>query len=125
MRPIPDRMRAEMQADPFYQRCCLTGKQAGVARIEWHHNLIFAGRQVNEKFCILPLCKTMHSKANNVQVRELLDWVMVNRATDEELQRFSKVINWVQRKKYLNGKYTTWTPDWYDTIGESDSDGDM
>lgn len=60
MNNIPPKLRAEIAADPFYQRCCITGAMAKNTKIEWHHNLIFAGKQVQEKWAILPLVESVH-----------------------------------------------------------------
>jgi len=34
-----------------------------------------------------------------------LDWIMLNRATDLELQTYSKAENYFEKKKRLNEKY--------------------
>lgn len=90
-----------MVHDLFYRRCCITG--AMNVKIEWHHNLIFAGRQVNEKWCILPLAEDVH--ADIVKHKEKCDWIMLNRATDEELARYSKAENLKVKRDRLNKKY--------------------
>ena len=92
-----------MAQDPFYKRCCLTGSMN--VKIEWHHNLIFAGRQVNEKWCILPLWEKVHAQANKPEIKEKLDWIMLNRATDAELERYSKATNLKTKRDKLNKKY--------------------
>lgn len=117
MRPIPKGLAAEMQADPFYKQCCITG--ATNEKIEWHHNLIYGGRQVNRKFCILPLAQSVHDRI--VVYKELCDWIMLNRATPEELVEFSKATNYKHRLAFLNKKYGTWTPDWYKAKRDTDS----
>lgn len=103
MRPIPVSMRDDMAQDPFYQRCCISGVPATSEKLDWHHNLIFAGRQVNEKWCILPLAKRIHD--NIVAYKEKCDWIMLNRATDEELERYSKAENLKVKRERLNKKY--------------------
>lgn len=105
MRPIPNKMREEMGRDPYYQRCCITGRPRGVVKVEWHHNLIFAGRQVNEKWCILPVSEAIHIRAREKEMKEKLDWVMLNRGTDEELLRYSKAENLLEKRDKLNAKY--------------------
>lgn len=110
MRRIPTKLREEMHLDHFYHRCCYhkpTAHGRG-EKVEWHHNLIFAGRQVNEKFCIIPLCPEIHSKANDRGVREILDWIMLNRASDEELRRYSKAVDLIRKKEELNKKLGVW-----------------
>lgn len=105
--PIPPELREEMANDKFYDKCCITGLSKNAVKIEWHHNLIFGGRQVNEKFCILPLADFVHR--NIVKHKEKCDWIMLNRATDEEIKRFSKAIDYGKMKERLNTKYGIYT----------------
>jgi len=99
---IPPKLRQEMSDDPFYKVCCITGERN--EKIEWHHNLIFAGRQVQEKECILPVTQAVHKKARNVEMREKLDLVMLRRMSDVQLNYYSKAVNLHQRLKYLEHK---------------------
>lgn len=101
MRPIPPSLRKEMEADLFYKKCCISGSTS--EKIDWHHNLIFAGRQVNEKFCILPLAKSIHD--NIVKYKEKCNWIMLNRASDVELLRYSKATNYIKERERLNKIY--------------------
>lgn len=101
MRPIPPKLKTELASDPFYDKCCIC-KYIGV---QWHHGLISAGRQQNEKFCILPLCVNCHEQARNKDFKEKIDWIMWNRATDEEITRYSKAINYAYEKERLNNKF--------------------
>lgn len=103
MRPIPKHLKDEMSKDPFYFQCCITGQSKNSTKIEWHHNLIYAGRQVNEKWCILPVSELVHRDV--VKHKEKLNWIMLNRATDEELERYSKLINYKQWRDRLNKIY--------------------
>ena len=101
MRPIPDKLKQEIVADKFYKKCCL----CGCRQVQWHHNLIFAGRQVNEKECILPVCEVCHNKARNMEVREQLDLIMLTRMSPEQMKKYSKAVDLFQRYKYLTNKY--------------------
>jgi len=103
MRRIPKALRLELEKDPYYKKCCITGITTG--KIDWHHNLIFAGKQVNEKFCILPLAKSIHDRIT--EYKEVCDWVMLNRATDAELERYSKAIDYKRMKEKLNEIYNS------------------
>jgi len=106
MRPIPQKLKDEMEADPFYQKCAWHGRPHPGKKIEWHHNLIFSGRQVNRKFAILPLCEEIHQQVSKREIREYLDWIMVSRATEKELEEFglTKKFNRL-KKKYENQKH--------------------
>jgi hypothetical protein len=104
MRAIPKKLREEMANDPFYKRCCITGRMD--EKIDFHHALIFAGRQVNEKFCILPLAQSVHKEIEKHKMK--CDWIMLNRGTDDELIRYSKVEDLIHKRFRLNevfGKY--------------------
>lgn len=105
MRPIPPKLKKEMENDKFYERCCITGAHKSNTKIEWHHNFIYAGRQVNEKWCILPLAEQIHRQADRRDIKEKLDWIMLNRATDEELKRYSKSTDLIAKRLRLNKKY--------------------
>jgi len=101
LKPIPSSLREEMSNDDFYKVCCITGRSD--ERIEWHHNLTYAGSRVNEKFCILHLLQSVHRDI--VKYKEKCDWIMLNRASDEELLKYSKAINYVEWRDRLNFKY--------------------
>lgn len=112
MNNIPKKLREEMAADPYYTRCAradllqdhicrpdpLTGKL-----IEWEHALIFAGRQVQRKFAIVPICWQVHRGPE--LVKEINVWIALTRATDEELREISTAVDYLQEKKRLNEKY--------------------
>jgi hypothetical protein len=97
MRKIPDEMREEMANDPYYKKCCITGRSD--EKIDWHHNLIFAGRQVNEKWAILPLATSIHAKIH--EYKDQCDKIMVSRATEDELRPYCKVIDYIKLKRSL------------------------
>lgn len=101
MRPIPPALKAEMEADPFYKKCCITGFR--YEKIEWHHNFIFAGKQLNEKWCILPVVVEVHKNLWNY--REKLNWIMLNRATEATLKKYSRSENLIAKRDRLNKKY--------------------
>lgn len=102
---IPVKLLKEILEDKFYRVCCLTGKVNG--KIDLHHNLIYAGKQVNEKWCILPICNSIHQyhQGFTKEVKEKLDWIMLNRATDKELKKYSKCVDYIKERERLNKKY--------------------
>lgn len=93
MRPIPQKLRKEMSDDPYYEQCVLTNHGC-VGRIEWHHAVIFGGRQLNEKWAIVPLCQWHHKNVENKEIKAKVMHIVVNRATDDEIKRVSKVVNY-------------------------------
>ena len=109
MRRIPAALRDRLDADPLYHMCIFHRvKHPPIMKIEWHHNLIFAGQQVNEDWAILPLCVGVHDKARDKHIKERLDWIMLNRAPEARLRAYSKAINYLQEKNRLNGIYGAW-----------------
>jgi len=102
---IPRELREELSKDPFYKRCCLTGRND--KKIDFHHALEWKGRQVQERFCILPIIIDIHQYHQGItkEVKEKLDWIWLNRATDEELLYYSKAENYLAKRNRLNKKY--------------------
>ncbi len=109
MNHIPAALNKELNADRFYLKCCLARFGGCGGRVERHHALIFAGRQLQMKFCILPACHEHHELARRKDIKELFDWVLLNRASDEELQGISRAINYVRERERLNKIHGLWT----------------
>ena len=90
-------------------RCAITGTTYG--KIEWHHNLIHAGRQVNEDWAIIPLHEDVHDAIEgDMELKERVDWIMLNRATDEQLAPFCRAVNYIRRREVLNKKFGVYCP---------------
>lgn len=73
-------------------------------KLDYHHNLIYQGRQVDSPNTILIACRKCHDKANEIEMREKMDRIMLNQMTEDELERYSKVENLQAKKQYLNEK---------------------
>ena len=113
MRKIPEALKAQLLAEAEYKKCVRkTGCQG---RITLEHAIIYAGRQLNERWAILPLCAYHHAvdqfqDGGDLQ-KELNVWIALNRATDEELTRISKVIDYKRERERLNAKIGfAWKP---------------
>ena len=112
MNNLPTKLKAEFLADPEYQHCMrrLWFKDHYCeGRITFEHAWIFANRQVQEKWAILSLCAKAHS-VDEFQSKGILDkeknWcIALNRATEQELKKFSKAEDLVRKRDYLNRKY--------------------
>ena len=59
-------MREQLSQDKWMNYCCLFGNDCSVI-IQWHHQLTYAGKRVNELYGILPLCELHHSRAAKYQ----------------------------------------------------------
>ena len=108
MRKIPLPLRAEMANDPFYKKCCITGPTN--EKIDYHHNLIYAGKQVNEVWCILPLAESIHRDI--VKYKEICNWIMCNRANDADLLKYSKAVDYIKMRNNLNKIYGIYRKSW-------------
>lgn len=108
MNHIPKHINDDLNNDPFYRKCCLAHLGGCGGRIERHHALIFAGRQLQAKFCILPACHDHHDLARRKDIKEMFDWVLLNRATPEEISMISKATNYTYERDRLNKKYGLW-----------------
>lgn len=101
MRPIPKKLRDEMAADPYYQICARRGIDCS-GRITWEHAWIYAGKQINEKWAIIPLCWYHHLGPG--LDKEINRIISIARATAEDLAKYPRT-NWEQIKKYLSSKF--------------------
>ena len=109
MSKIPAKLLKEILADPYYKQCARKCDGGCAGRITFEHAIIFAGRQLQELWAIVPICARHHEvdeyqdngdldKARNVHIA-------LNRATDAELDRISKVINYRRERRRLNNIY--------------------
>lgn len=109
MRPISKKNKEIISTDPFYCSCARKNDGDCDGRITIEHALIYAGRQIDEIWNLIPLCEYHHAvnkhqdggnldKARNVHIA-------LNRATTEQLEAFSKVINYVRERERLNKIY--------------------
>ncbi len=105
MNHIPKWLNDSFNDDPYYKKCCLAFLGGCNGRIERHHALIFAGRQVQARFCILPACHAHHELARRKDIKERFDWILLNRANMGELLAISKAENYVAIRDRLNEKY--------------------
>lgn len=99
MNNMPTKLRAQLARDPFYKTCArqellhdhecqgdpVRGAEGRV--IEWEHALTYAGRQVQKRFAIVPVCWYVHRGPG--VVKEINVWIALNRATTEELLELS------------------------------------
>lgn len=94
MKNIPAKLKKEILNDPEYGRCGLLGYHTCGGRVTLEHAMIYAGRQIQERWAIIPVCAA-GQEVDQFQDAHTMDkernrWVALNRATDEELAKFSK-----------------------------------
>lgn len=114
MNNIPKKLRRELERDPdFAYKGCLRRRLLHdhncaphpMTRqlIEWEHAFIYAGKQVQEKWAIIPICWWAHSGPG--LNKEINQWIALNRASDEDLEKYSKAINLKEMRERLNKIY--------------------
>lgn len=115
MTKIPIKVRKEIANDPTYRVCKLEGHHGHICggRITMEHAIIYAGRQIQEKWAIVSICargqEVDQFQDAHTMNKELNQWVAFNQATDEELQAFKKAsIPYISQRERLNRKYGIW-----------------
>lgn len=119
MNNIPKKLREELAESSFYQTCSrrnalhdhdcrpdpVTGKL-----IEWEHALISAGKQVQKKFAIIPICWFVHRGPG--LNKEVNVWIALHRASEDELFELSKKggVDYFMYKSYLTNKFGVYDP---------------
>jgi hypothetical protein len=102
MRPIPQKLKEEMSADPYYKQCLRRKEGTCSGRITWEHCWIYAGKQINEKWAIIPLC-WYHHLGDGLD-KLLNEWFSISRMVKSDEEKYPRK-NWKQLRSYLNGKY--------------------
>lgn len=101
MRPIPKKLRDEIAADDFMKKCVWTGETRDIT---WEHCWIYAGKQINEKWAIVPLVRRLNTSDMPHEVKEYCRWISLIRATPKDLEKYPKK-DWAQEKKNLDKKF--------------------
>lgn len=116
MRPIPPKLKAALAADPEY-KVCAKSSVAGHncdGRITWEHAIIYAGRQLNERWAIIPICAYAHSvdfhQDGGDLDKQVNMWIALNRASEDELRAVSKATDYLAYRDRLNQKYGRYVP---------------
>jgi len=102
MRPIPKKLKEKMLQDKFYKTCIHAERERSSpckGRITFEHAWIYAGKQINEIWAIVPCCEP-----HNVGVSgEEKDWnrhIALLRASKEDLAKYPKK-DWIQERNRL------------------------
>lgn len=113
MRKIPPKIRAKILLDPFYNTCARAHEGTCQSKkITIEHVIIFAGRQIDDLWNLIPLCE-YHHDVNKFQdggdlSKERNLWIALNRATEAEMMAISKAIPYTREKIRLNNKWGTY-----------------
>ena len=98
MRPVPINLRKEISEDPFMAKCCYTGETQDIS---WEHCWIYAGKQINERWAIVPLVRRLNTSGMLPEIKNFCRWVSIMRASKEDLEKYPKK-DWAQEKKNLD-----------------------
>ena len=120
---IPLKLRGEMALMPEYKSCMLLGHvdpstqmaHTCEGRITWEHAVIYGGKKIQEKWAIIAICEKGHAVDNfqdaGTMKKEMNQWIAYNRATDEELLKYSSPafkLTKVDERIRLNKIYGPW-----------------
>lgn len=110
MSTIPLKMRAEMAEDPYYRTCarkallddhtCVRDVLEPWKPVDWEHALYYSKGKIQEKYAIIPLCWLVHR--GPLLNKEINKWIALNRATESEIEKISKVIDYKAELDRLN-----------------------
>ncbi len=104
MRPIPLKLRKQIAEDPFMKKCCY--RDCKKTEVEWNHTLMYAGRQVNTWYAIVPLCTEHHRGNNGTIYNDVKEWceLITYMRGGAELDKDCPKMSWRQHKQYLTEK---------------------
>lgn len=110
MNPIPQKLKEEILADDYYKKCCLTGIIND--KIDWHHAWQYAGKQINEKWAIMPIWWRKHayygdkdSVHNSLITKEYVQYLSLLRTDISDLKKRMPKKDWEQEFLRLHNKY--------------------
>lgn len=99
MRPIPTKLRKQLSNDPWMKQCIY---ENCANEPEWEHSWIYSGRQINERWAIVPVCY-YHHRGEGLD-KDFNRYKSLQRATLDELEKYPRV-NWMQKWIFLSEKY--------------------
>ena len=105
---IPSPLLREILADKYYEQCVRHKEKKCQGRVTFEHAWIYAGKQIQEKWAIIPLC-AYHHGVNEFQDRgnlekEIGQYHSIRRATGEDFALYPRK-DWYQIRDYLTEKY--------------------
>ena len=109
MRQISQKNRKTIDIDPFYRKCVRASDGGCRGRITIEHAIVFGGKQLDELWSLLPLC-AFHHAVDEFQDggdlnKEKNIWLALCRATDDELRRISKAVDYIRLRYALSKRY--------------------
>ena len=102
MQKISQNQKEKNCKDIFFKKCCVEG--CTNLDIEWHHPLIYAGRQIAD--IVVPLCKFHHRGNMGTITREgkiYGEYYAITINAELLYNKYNK-FDWRQRLKYLESQ---------------------
>lgn len=108
---IPQALKHKILHNPYYKKCSrkeVFQDHQCQGRITFEHVWIYAGKQIQEEWAIIPLCEFSHSvglyQDSGILDKEKNQFISIRRTREEDFRRY-KNFNWRQYKQYLINKY--------------------
>jgi len=105
MKPIPTKIKRQISEDKFYKTCIHVGREDDSpckGRITMEHAWIYAGKQINELWAIVPCCEK-HNIGVSGRDKLWNKYVSLLRSPDN-LDKYPKK-NWEQEKVSLISEF--------------------
>lgn len=87
MNNIPRKLREELSKDPYYTQCARRGFDCR-GRITWEHCWLYGGKQIQERWAIIPLC--VHHHLGRGLDKKINRLISIKRAAKEDLDKYPK-----------------------------------
>lgn len=103
--PIPKKTLKQILNDPWYKTCCYPNCMRPA---ELEHALYYAGKKIQDKFAIIPVCANHHRLDNNGKPvdKRYHEYIAIKRMTGADRAKYSRV-DWEQKLKHLKSIYGT------------------
>lgn len=108
MRKIPKSLLKRILNDKYYKKCIRHSEGTCNGRITLEHAFIYAGKQINEIWAIVPVCAFHHCVDQYQDCgdldKHLNQYYALSRATDKDLEEYPRT-NWRQLMIFFESKY--------------------
>lgn len=108
MNNVPKKLKEQWSKNPA-KKCCRSDEGNCRGRLTKDHTIIYAGKQVQEDWAIVDVCEYHHAvgqyQSGGDLNREKHTYIALCKATDDELRKYSKVINYIALRERLKHKY--------------------
>ena len=105
---IPKQLLHEILEDDYYKRCVRHQEGSCGGRVTFEHCWVYASKQIQEHWAIIPLCERHHGVLSyqdrgDLQ-KDLNQWYSIHRASEDDFARYPRKA-WIQIRAALDAKY--------------------